>query len=127
MPKILVIDDSGFQRKVLSSILGGEGYLVVTAADGEEGFEVVRKEGPDLVICDLLMPGIDGYAFLKRAKEEGLEIPVLVFTSDIQKTTRDICMDLGAFDVLNKPVQREILIPAVERAIRSRENYECHW
>jgi len=73
------------------------------------------------------MPGIDGYAFLKRAKEEGLEIPVLVFTSDIQKTTRDICMDLGAFDVLNKPVQREILIPAVERAIRSRENYECHW
>jgi len=120
MPKILVIDDSGFQRKVLSSILAGAGYQVVTAEDGEAGFEMARKEAPDLVICDLLMPGIDGYTFLKMVREGGLDTPVLVFTSDIQKTTRDICMGLGAFDVLNKPVQRETLVPAVERAIRSR-------
>jgi len=121
MPKILVIDDSGFQRKILSSILAGAGYQVVTAEDGEAGFEMARREAPDLVICDLLMPGIDGYTFLKMAREGGLDTPVLVFTSDIQKTTRDICMGLGAFDVLNKPVQRETLVPAVERAIRSRE------
>jgi len=75
MPKILVIDDSGFQRKVLSSILAGAGYQVVTAEDGEAGFEMARREAPDLVICDLLMPGIDGYTFLKMAREGGSTPP----------------------------------------------------
>lgn len=119
MVKILVIDDSRFQRKLISSVLEEKGYQVVTAGDGKEGFEVISRESPDLVICDLLMPGIDGYTFLKMIRENGLATPVLVFTSDIQKTTRDICLGLGACDVLNKPVDREGLIPAVEKAIGS--------
>ncbi|MDH7510622.1 MAG: response regulator [Methanolinea sp.] len=119
MAKILVIDDSRFQRKLISSVLEEKGYQVLTAGDGREGFAVARQESPDLVICDLLMPGIDGFNFLRMVREEGLATPVLVFTSDIQKTTRDICLELGACDVLNKPVKGEALIPAVERAIGS--------
>jgi len=122
MPKILVIDDSRFQRKVLSSFLEGRGYQVISAGEGREGFAMAQNETPDLVICDLLMPGIDGYAFLRMARESGLDMPIIVFTSDIQDTTRDVCMGLGAFDVLNKPVREESLLPAVERALRSRKS-----
>ncbi|MCQ8894268.1 MAG: response regulator [Methanolinea sp.] len=119
MAKILVIDDSRFQRRLISSVLEEKGYEVVTAGDGKEGFAVALRETPDLVICDLLMPGIDGYSFVRMVRKERLGTPVLVFTSDIQKTTRDICLELGACDILNKPVDRETLIPAVERAIGS--------
>ncbi len=119
MAKILVIDDSRFQRRLISSVLEEAGYKVLTAGDGREGFTVALGESPDLVICDLLMPEIDGFNFLRMVREEGLGTPVLVFTSDIQKTTRDICLELGAFDVLNKPVDKGVLIPAVGRAIGS--------
>ncbi len=122
MPKILVIDDSRFQRKVLSSFLEGRGYQVISAEEGREGFDMAQNEVPDLVICDLLMPGIDGYSFLRMARESGLDIPIIVFTSDIQDTTRDVCMGLGAFDVINKPVREESLLPAMERALRSRKS-----
>jgi twitching motility two-component system response regulator PilH len=119
MAKILVIDDSRFQRRLISSVLEEKGYKVVTAGDGREGFAMAIRESPDLVICDLLMPEIDGYSFLRMVREESLDIPVLVFTSDIQKTTRDICFELGACDVLYKPVNSEALLPAVEKAIGS--------
>ncbi|MEM2124226.1 MAG: response regulator [Methanolinea sp.] len=121
MARILVIDDSQFQRKILTSILEKKGHEVHTAVDGREGYEKVRRERPDLVICDLLMPGIDGYSFLKDMQNEGFQIPVLVLTSDIQETTRKICLDLGACDVIHKPAKEENLLPAVERALSHRD------
>jgi len=119
MPKILIIDDSNFQRKVISALLEGEGYSVLIAENGNSGFNMAQKESPDLVVCDLLMPELDGYGFLKKIRENNLNIPVVVLTSDIQKTTRKVCLDLGANAVLNKPVTRENLIPALEEALGS--------
>lgn len=118
--KILIIDDSGFQRRIISDILKEEGYAVITSENGMSGYTVALKESPDLILCDLLMPDLDGYEFLKKMREKGVAIPVIVLTSDIQHTTRKICLDLGAVDVLNKPVKRITLIPALQEALRKR-------
>lgn len=114
MPKILTIDDSGFQRKIIASILEKEGYTVISAHNGKTGFDLASRESPDLVICDLLMPEMDGFGFLKLVQEKNLPLRVIILTSDIQKTTRQECLALGAIDVLNKPVTRETLIPRVK-------------
>jgi len=119
IPKILIIDDSGFQRKLISDILKEEGYIVITSADGNSGFATALEESPDLILCDLLMPELDGYDFLKKIRDHGLEIPIMVLTSDIQNTTRQYCLDLGAINVLNKPVKNTILIPAIKNALQS--------
>ena len=120
MPKVLIIDDSGFQRKIITSILEGEGYDVITAENGRAGFDRAVKESPDLIICDLLMPELDGYGLLKLVRDRNLSIPVLILTSDIQKTTRAECLGLGAVDVLNKPVTKASLIPALREVLGSK-------
>lgn len=119
MPKVLIIDDSGFQRKIITSILEAEGNMVLTAENGRTGFDIAVKESPDLIICDLLMPELDGYGLLRLVRDHKLAIPVLILTSDIQNTTRTECLALGALDVLNKPVKKEILVPVIKDALRS--------
>lgn len=119
MPKVLIIDDSGFQRKIITSILEAEGNTVLTAENGRAGFDIAVKESPDLIICDLLMPELDGYGLLRLVRDHKLAIPVLILTSDIQNTTRSECLALGALDVLNKPVKKEILVPVIKDALRS--------
>lgn len=120
MEKILIIDDSGFQRKIITSVLEEEGYSVIVAENGNAGLAQALKESPDLILCDLLMPELDGYEFLKQVREHDLAIPVLVLTSDIQKTTRQLCLDLGAAEVLNKPVTKTTLISALKETLESR-------
>lgn len=119
MPKVLIIDDSGFQRKIITSILEAEGNTVLTAENGRAGFDIAVKESPDLIICDLLMPELDGYGLLRLVRDHKLAIPVLILTSDIQNTTRSECLALGALDVLNKPVKKETLVPIIKDALRS--------
>ena len=119
MPKVLIIDDSGFQRKIITSILEAEGNTVLTAENGRAGFDIAVKESPDLIICDLLMPELDGYGLLRLVRDHKLAIPVLILTSDIQNTTRTECLTLGALDVLNKPVKKETLVPIIKDALRS--------
>ncbi|OPX67330.1 MAG: response regulator of RpoS [Methanoregulaceae archaeon PtaB.Bin009] len=119
MPKVLIIDDSGFQRKIITSILEAEGNMVLTAENGRTGFDIAVKESPDLIICDLLMPELDGYGLLRLVRDHKLAIPVLILTSDIQNTTRTECLTLGALDVLNKPVKKETLVPIIKDALRS--------
>jgi len=119
MSKVLIIDDSGFQRKIITSILEAEGNTVLTAENGRAGFDIAVKESPDLIICDLLMPELDGYGLLRLVRDHNLAIPVLILTSDIQNTTRAECLALGALDVLNKPVKKESLVPVIKDALRS--------
>ncbi len=113
MKRVLIIDDSAFQRKLLSDALRAEGWSVLEAKDGREGLEAGIRERPDLIILDLLMPDMDGFTFLKEWQGKGISIPVLVFTSDIQTTTRTTCMDLGAAGFLNKPLKKDELVRCI--------------
>jgi Response regulator containing CheY-like receiver, AAA-type ATPase, and DNA-binding domains len=117
---ILIIDDSAFQRKIISSVLNGENHTVITATNGHEGLKKAVLEKPDLIITDLLMPEMDGGTFLSEVKKAGLSIPVIILTSDVQKVTRDRCLALGAFSVLNKPVNREALLELIRTALSGR-------
>jgi CheY-like chemotaxis protein len=117
MTRILIIDDSSFQRRIVTGILTGAGYEVSAADNGRDGIALARKDAPALIITDLLMPEFDGFYLLREARAQDIRIPVLVMTSDIQDTTRDQCLDLGAAGLVNKPAKKEVLLPAITRIL----------
>jgi len=117
MARVLIIDDSSFQRRILSSLLEGSGHTILTAVNGREGLYTAVQEKPDLIITDLLMPDLDGFAFLREAKTAGVTIPVLILTSDIQTATKNKCLALGATGVMNKPVKKESLSEMVQQVL----------
>jgi CheY-like chemotaxis protein len=117
MTRILVIDDSSFQRRIVTGILEEAGYDLSIAENGRDALSLAQKEAPDLLITDLLMPDFDGFYLLREARSHDLGIPILVLTSDIQDTTREQCLALGASGVVNKPVKKEIILSAVMHAL----------
>ena len=107
MGTILVCDDSLFQRRILTSIVKNSGHMPLEAENGQKCLEMAKEHKPDLIFLDLLMPDYDGFSVLKDAKEQGLDIPIIVITADIQEITRDDCLNLGAKAFLNKPVDHD--------------------
>ncbi|MBM4310482.1 MAG: response regulator [Deltaproteobacteria bacterium] len=103
MPKILVIDDSRYTRLPIVKFLASNGFEVLEAENGLLGLDVLKKEKPDAVITDLLMPEMDGYELLERLRSDGSQVPVIVITADIQDSTREKVLQSGARAVMNKP------------------------
>ena len=120
MGKVLVIDDSSFQRKIISGVLTQHGYEVILKENGKEGLEQALQETPDLIFTDLLMPEYDGFWLLEQLQSHNLSIPVIVLTSDIQKTTEERCRGLGAVTILNKPVNKEQVVTAIRTILGKR-------
>lgn len=116
MAAVLIIDDSRFQRGVIRRAVEAAGHEALEAADGHAGLErsvaVAPDVVPDVVLMDLVMPGIDGMELLGLFRERGFTAPVVVLTSDVQDSTRARCLDLGAAAFVNKPVQ-EVELRAV--------------
>ena len=79
--KVLIVDDDAGLRKSVSLVLSDAGYEVVTATDGEEGLTTAQQERPDLILCDVRMPKVDGLEFLERHGRSGLDSLVLVMTA----------------------------------------------
>ncbi len=105
MTKILVIDDSSFQRGRIREILKKiDDYEIQEAADGRQGLEMITTFAPDCILLDLLMPGMDGLSFLRTLQKQEQHTPVIVLTADIQETTRQECLKLGAKEVFHKPL-----------------------
>ena len=103
MAKVLIIDDSSFQRKWIAKTVQALGHTTVEAADGQEGLEAVTSEQPDCITVDLNMPTMDGMQFLAHLEDSDHTGPVIVVTSDIQAETRAQCLSLGARGFVNKP------------------------
>lgn len=104
MARILVIDDSAFQRRTLRKILNVDGHEVQEATDGRHGLEQWALFNPECIVLDILMPDVNGLNFLKILNEQGDTTPVIVLTADIQDTTSQECLKLGARQVLHKPL-----------------------
>jgi CheY-like chemotaxis protein len=117
MVTVLLIEDSAFQRKIISSIVKDLGYDIITADNGHEGFERILNDKPAVILSDLLMPEYDGTWVLEQLKAKGIKIPVIIVTSDVQTSTKDHCMSLGAVGYLNKPVQKDLLKSAIGKAL----------
>ncbi len=104
-------------RRMISRILKAAKYEVVEVADGKQGLAIVATQPIDCILLDLLMPEMDGNAVLASLRQQGLSIPVIVISADIQESTRQRCLDLGAFAVLQKPVNAEELLNTLKQVI----------
>jgi twitching motility two-component system response regulator PilH len=113
--KILVVDDSPTERHVMVELLTKNGYQVVTAESGEEGVIKAKAEMPDLVIMDVVMPGLNGYQATRTLTrdEDTKNIPVLMCTSKGQETDKIWGLRQGAQDYLVKPVNPEELLAKI--------------
>ena len=102
--KILIIEDDKFLRELISRKLSSEGFNIVDAVDGEEGVRKIKSETPDLVLLDLILPGIDGFEVLTQAKKDPktASIPVIVLSNLGQKQDIERGLKLGAVDYLIK-------------------------
>ena len=110
--KILVIDDSPTERHVLVEILNKGGYDIITAESGEEGIEKARAEQPDLILIDVVMPGLNGYQATRTLTrdESTKHIPVIVCTSKGQETDKIWGLRQGAHDYMTKPINGDELL-----------------
>jgi YesN/AraC family two-component response regulator len=115
MSKIILIDDDLVNRKLFQDCLESDGFEVVVAGDGIEGIQEVKKHLPDLILCDILMPEIDGYEVLSELRQDPSTafIPLIFLTAMSTKTDRRKGMELGADDFLTKPITADQLLAAV--------------
>jgi twitching motility two-component system response regulator PilH len=113
--KILVVDDSPTERHVLFELLSKNGYQVVTAESGEEGIEKAKAELPDLILMDVVMPGLNGYQATRTlTRDEATKnIPIIVCTSKGQETDKIWGLRQGAIDYLIKPVNGDELLSKI--------------
>ena len=113
--KILVVDDSPTERHVLVELLTRKGYQVLTAESGEEGIEKAKSEQPDLVLMDVVMPGLNGYQATRTLTRDDAtkHIPVIVCTSKGQATDKIWGLRQGAHDYMVKPINHEELLAKI--------------
>lgn len=107
MATILIVDDSALIRNKMSSILQTLGFNTAQAIHGRDGIQKIETDTFVCVFTDLLMPVMDGFDFLQEVKKRWPTMPVIVVSADIQKPTRDRCLDLGAAEILPKPPKPE--------------------
>jgi len=118
--RILVVDDDAKIRTVVRRGLAYEGYRVVEAGSGEEGLEKAREHLPDLVILDVMMPGMDGLEVTRRLRSSGDEIAILMLTARDDVKDRVEGLENGADDYLVKPFSFEELLARVHALLRRR-------
>jgi two-component system, chemotaxis family, chemotaxis protein CheY len=113
---VLIIDDSQLVRNQVANSLRGAGYAVLQAGDGIEGLEVLKAQaGTRLVVCDVNMPRMNGLEFLEGLKAGGVDVPVIMLTTEAQPEQIRKAKDLGAKGWLHKPFKAEHLVATVKK------------
>jgi len=120
---VLLVDDDKHLMKLLTFLFVGNGFDVESAGNGIEALEVLKSKTPDVIILDLMMPGMDGYEFLTRIKKDGLlrDIQVIVLSALSSSTTKGKVLSLGAYDYFEKPFKSSVLVRKAIEAIENKE------
>lgn len=114
---ILVVDDEKRLVSLVESYLTQEGYRVVTAHDGRQALTVARREHPDLIILDLMMPELDGYGFMRAHRAEA-NTPIILLTARVDDEEKVIGLEIGADDYVTKPFRPRELVARVRAVLR---------
>lgn len=117
--KILVADDSATVRHLILKFLDGEGYDIVTTSDSANVVDLIHEINPDLVISDIMMPGMDGYTFVRYIRKENPResLPVIIMSTKSRETMEDL---FAAYDIsgyLQKPFDKEQLITMIKKVL----------
>ncbi len=134
MHKILLIEDDSVIILGLTQTLKEEGYQVVSAQDGEQGLYAIKTESPDLVICDIMMPNMNGFEVISETRRLGENVPFIVLSARTGSPDKIKGLDLGADDYVSKPFDLEELLARIRRLLSKRSgqafifgNYEYNW
>jgi len=121
MAKVLIVDDSPTETHILTEILVKENHQVITADNGADGVEMAKKELPDLVLMDVVMPGLNGFQATRQLKKNPstADIPVIIVTTKDQATDRIWGMRQGAKDYLTKPIEESALIATMNSLLNA--------
>ena len=121
MPKILVIEDEPEMQKGLRDNLKFEGYDVDVAGDGEKGLKKILEGKHDLILLDVMLPGMSGFDICKNAREEGIRTPIIMLTAKGEEIDKVLGLELGADDYITKPFSLRELLARVKAVLRRKE------
>jgi len=118
---VLVVDDSATIRAVLGKMLSQDGHVVLKAPDGETAIEMARKEKPDLIFLDIVMPGMNGFAVLRALRREPQthDIPIVMISGNLQATEQFYVQRFGADDFMKKPFGRGEVFARIQHLTQS--------
>lgn len=118
MEKILIIEDDSAVRLGLSSTFEEEGFPVVSAESAESGLREIEAAKPDIIVLDVMLPGMSGFEFLKKLRDKDILIPVLMLTARADATDKILGLELGADDYVTKPFNPREILARVKALIR---------
>ena len=118
MARILIVEDDNKIRKLLQGELELEGYNVLVASNGTDGLEMANREHPDLIILDVMMPGMSGYDVCRSLRRDKSDVPILMLTAKGQDVEKAIGLDMGADDYVAKPFSGIELMARVKALLR---------
>ena len=118
MSRILVVEDEPALLRGLADNLKRELHEVLTAADGEAGYQLIKQKKPDLVVLDLMLPKLSGYEVCRQVRAEGIATPILILTARGEETDRVVGLDLGADDYVTKPFSVREFLARVRALLR---------
>jgi len=116
-PKILVVDDEDRSLRLVEAMLAPEGYEVVLAHSGQEGLEKARESSPDVILLDIMMPGLNGFEVLRILRQQS-NIPVIMLTAKKEVTSATDSFHLGADDYVRKPFRKGELLARIRAKLR---------
>ncbi|HXI19532.1 MAG TPA: response regulator transcription factor [Gemmatimonadales bacterium] len=118
MPRILIVDDEPEMVRGLEDNLRFEGYQTVAAADGRNGLALALSEAPDLILLDVMMPGMSGWDVCRELRRRDLDIPVIMLTARGEEVDRILGLELGADDYVTKPFSLRELMARIRAVLR---------
>ncbi len=115
--KVLVVDDSTINNMLLQNFLEEHGFEVITALNGYDAIRILESQKPDLLLLDLMMPGLSGFDVLKMLRKENSDLPVIIISAFADADYINLARELGAKDYIKKPINLGRLVQTIQTAV----------